>query len=148
MTENMTMREAALTVVETLTNAGFEAFVCGGAVRDTLLGQDVKDWDVCSVASSEEVSALFPNNFDFVGAHFGVSLVKFGKVTVEVAQFRADGEYSDGRRPDSVEFVRTAAEDVLRRDFTVNALLMKADGTVVDHVGGVEDLNNRVLRCV
>ena len=148
MTENMTMREAAFKVVETLSNAGFEAYVCGGAVRDTLLGLDPKDFDVTTSATPEEVASVFPNNHDFVGAHFGVSLVKFDNLFVELATFRADSATSDGRRPDSVEFVRSAKEDVLRRDFTVNALLMKADGTVVDHVGGVEDLNNRVLRCV
>ena len=148
MTNTMTMREAAFEVVNTLVNAGHTAYVVGGAVRDSLMGTTPKDYDVTTSATPDEVAALFPENYDFVGAHFGVSLLKFGSVVVETATFREDGAYSDSRRPDSVTLTTSAKDDVTRRDFTVNALLMNTDGTVVDYVGGVADLNNRVLRCV
>jgi poly(A) polymerase len=134
--------------MKTLNAAGFQAHLVGGCVRDTLLGKDAHDYDVTTNATPAEVNALFPDNSDFVGAHFGVSLVKMDGFNVEVATWRRDGAYSDNRRPDSVEFTNDVTQDVLRRDFTVNALLMDAEGNVVDHVGGLADLNLRLLRCV
>lgn len=143
----MTNKEAAVKVLNTLTNAGHEAYFVGGAVRDTLLGLEPKDWDVCSFASAEQVAELFPET-KMVGAHFGVALVHVDEYDFEVARFRVDGDYGDNRRPDSVTFTRNVVDDVMRRDFTVNALLMDADGKVTDHVGGVEDLKHRLLRTV
>ena len=148
MTNPSTMREAAFGAVDVLTANGHSAFVAGGAVRDLLLGRVPHDFDVTTSATPTEVAALFPQNYDFVGAHFGVSLLKFGTFTVEVATFRTDGSYADNRRPDSVTLVKDVQLDVARRDFTVGALLMDASGTVFDYVGGVADLENRVLRCV
>ena len=148
MTDTATMREAARTVMTALNRAGFSAHFVGGCVRDTLLGLEPHDFDCTTNATPSEVAELFPDNSDFVGAHFGVSLVKVGGCTVEVATWRRDGDYGDGRHPDTVEFTNDVREDVLRRDFTVNALLMDADNNVVDHVNGLTDLNNRVLRCV
>jgi poly(A) polymerase len=147
VTNTNEMRKAALSVMSTLTKAGFVSYMVGGCVRDTLLGKEPKDFDVTTNATPDQVAALF-NNSAFVGAHFGVSLVKFEDADVEVATFRRDGEYSDNRRPDSVELTLDVREDVTRRDFTVNALLMDENGNVVDHVNGLVDLNNRVLRCV
>jgi len=143
-----TAKNTAQHVVEVLTAAGHSAFMVGGCVRDTVLGREPKDWDVCTSANPQQVSDLFPTNFDFVGAHFGVSLLKFDEATVEVATFRQDGDYSDGRRPDTVSFCSDVREDVSRRDFTMNALLMTATGEVVDHVNGLADLQAALVRCV
>ncbi len=148
MTDTSTMREAALKVLTVLNGAGFEAHLVGGGVRDTLLGMQPKDFDCTTNATPSEVAELFPGDSSFVGAHFGVSLVKVDGSTIEVATWRRDGDYSDNRRPDNVEFTNNVKEDVLRRDFTVNALLMDVNGNVVDHVNGLEDLHNRALRCV
>ena len=148
MTNPTTMREAAFGAVNVLTANGHSAFVAGGAVRDLILGREPHDFDVTTSATPAEVAALFPENYDFVGAHFGVSLLKFGTFTVEVATFRTDGSYADNRRPDSVTLVKDVQLDVARRDFTVGALLMDANGDVFDYVGGMKDLENRVLRCV
>jgi poly(A) polymerase len=142
------MRDAALSVMRVLNAAGFDSFLVGGCVRDTLLSKTPKDFDVTTNATPDQVAALFPDNSDFVGASFGVSLVKLDGFNVEVATFRTDGAYSDNRRPDSVAFATNAREDVTRRDFTVNALLMDVNGKVVDYVGGMADMNLRVLRCV
>jgi poly(A) polymerase len=147
MTETVTFRDSALAVMQTLSTAGYKAFMAGGCVRDTLLGLEPKDFDVTTSATPAQVKELF-DNADFVGAHFGVSLVKVNGFAVEVATFRRDGEYSDNRRPDSVELTQDETEDVKRRDFTVNALLMDAEGNVADHVGGLADLNLRLVRCV
>ena len=140
------MNQNAMQILNTLNTAGFEAYFCGGAVRDSLLGNEPKDTDVTTNATSEDILRLFPDS-DFVGASFGVHLVKVNGEQFEVARFRVDSTYSDNRRPDSVKFTNNVAEDVTRRDFTVNALLMDADGKVTDLVGGLVDLENRVLRC-
>jgi hypothetical protein len=128
--------------------AGHEAWFVGGCVRDLLLGDAVQDVDVTTSAHPQQVEALFSRTVA-VGRSFGVVVVVLpdGR-QVEVATFRNDGAYIDGRRPASVTF-GTAVEDVQRRDFTINALLLSpVDGTVVDHVGGLEDLHARILRMV
>jgi poly(A) polymerase len=139
-------------VVAVLRRAGFETYVAGGCVRDLLLGRPVNDIDVASAAHPPQVEATFAAHgwrTVAVGRAFGVVVV----VTpdgrhVEVATFRSDGAYVDGRRPAEVTFT-TAAEDVARRDFTINALLLDpVDGRVIDHVGGVADLGRRLVRAV
>lgn len=134
-------------VLSALTLAGHEAWFVGGCVRDHLLGRESKDVDICTSATPDEIRAVFPDA-EMVGAHFGVSLIKTMEGTVEVATYRLDGAYSDGRHPDEVKFTKDVLEDLQRRDFTVNALLMGIDGEVVDHVGGVSDLRDGILRCV
>jgi len=141
------MNQNALAVMETLENAGYDAFLCGGAVRDLLLGLTPHDWDVTTSAPAEVVDSLFPNT-KMVGENFGVSLVEYNGETFEVARFRRDGDYSDNRRPDFVDFTLSAEEDVARRDFTMNALLMDRNGNVYDFVGGQTDLQNGLLRAV
>ena len=116
------LREDALAVLRRLRDAGHVAYFAGGCVRDLLLGLEPKDWDVATDAPPKRVRGLFSNT-QAVGAAFGVILVKHGRSTVEVATFRTEGAYSDGRRPDSVAFT-TAAEDARRRDFTVNGLFL------------------------
>src|ERR1039458_9889686 len=119
--------DAALGVVGELRAAGYEAYLAGGCVRDLLLGRAAKDYDVATSATPEVVLGLFARTFA-VGAHFGVVLVADGDdegyVTTEVATFRSDGAYSDGRHPDGVRYTRSAEEDVKRRDFTINGLLI------------------------
>lgn len=147
--KQMTMepREAAQRVAATLRRAGWQALFAGGCVRDTLLGRQPKDYDVATDAKPEEVIARFPGAMT-VGAHFGVVVVKMGGVQIEVATFRKDGAYTDGRRPDSVIFT-SAEEDAKRRDFTVNGLFADPEsGEVIDYVGGRGDLDNRLLRAI
>ncbi|MBL9148515.1 MAG: CCA tRNA nucleotidyltransferase [Phycisphaerae bacterium] len=143
----MLPRAAATAVVERLARAGFEAYLAGGCVRDHLLGIEPDDYDVATSASPEDVKRVFPGSRG-VGEAFGVVLVRVGGHTIEVATFRSDGTYADGRRPDSVRF-SSAAEDAERRDFTINGLFQDpVSGKVVDFVGGERDLRERVLRAI
>lgn len=145
-------REAAAWIVRLLRAEGHTAYFAGGCVRDELLGLHPLDYDVATSARPDDIVRIFPKA-SHVGAAFGVMLVRKHGVTVEVATFRADGPYSDKRRPDSITFADEAA-DARRRDFTINALFLDpfkpaSDATrVIDHVGGVADLRARVLRAV
>ena len=155
--------EAALHVVETLRGRGFQAYFAGGCVRDLLLGIAPKDYDVATSAPPEKVLLGFERTFG-VGAHFGVVIVCTAHeatgcdVRTEVATFRDDGVYLDGRRPDQVTYSESAEQDVVRRDFTVNGMLLdpvglSADGSdlqahVLDFVGGQRDLEARVVRAI
>lgn len=144
-------RDAATHIVRALAAHGHIAYFAGGCVRDELLGLVPTDYDVATDAIPTRIAELFPKTAH-VGASFGVMLVKIGRVVVEVATFRADGNYSDNRRPDSVRF-STPEEDAQRRDFTVNALFLDplapdANRAIIDHVGGLPDLASRVLRAV
>ncbi len=138
-------RDDAVAVVRRLRDAGHVAYFAGGCVRDTLLGHPPKDYDVATDAPPQRVRQLFRNT-QAVGAAFGVILVRLGRSTIEVATFRTDGTYTDGRRPDTVTFA-TAEEDAKRRDFTINGLFMDPlDGDrVIDFVGGVEDLGYGII---
>ena len=195
--------DAALQIVAELRRAGYESYLAGGCVRDLLLGREPKDYDVATAATPEVVLRLFPRTFA-VGAHFGVVLVasrngaEFQDVLTEVATFRSDGVYSDGRRPDAVRYTLSAEEDVQRRDFTINGLLLDPEkliqskleelahpshkpgsparelcglgwkyknvarvghpgsdspegdlrSAVIDHVGGVADLDSGIVRAI
>jgi len=144
--------EFALEVVRRLRNAGFEAVWAGGCVRDALLGISPKDYDVATSARPDEVIDLFGIRKTIsVGASFGVIMV-LGKQKaqgqVEVATFRTDGHYSDGRRPDHVEFC-SAEQDALRRDFTINGMFYDPDtNETIDYVGGQQDLEQGVVRAI
>jgi poly(A) polymerase len=139
---------AAAEIVERLKARGYQAYLVGGCVRDLLLGLEPKDFDVATSARPEEVVCLFPNA-RLVGAHFGVALVSTGGEDVEVATFRSDHAYRDGRRPTAVEFEIDPRQDVLRRDFTINGLLMDpASREVLDFVGGRGDLEARLIRAI
>ncbi len=145
---SMTPRELADSICETLRSNGYEALLVGGCVRDILLGREPADYDVATKATPNEVMELFPDSVA-VGAQFGVILIPRDGLKVEVATFRADAEYSDGRHPDAVVFARTPKEDVQRRDFTINGLLMRHDtGEVLDFVGGQEDLRAGIVRAI
>ncbi|GAB5497438.1 MAG: CCA tRNA nucleotidyltransferase [Phycisphaerales bacterium] len=149
-------RKDAVDVVRVLQASGYKALFAGGCVRDELLGLHPKDFDVATDARPKEIAKLFRSTAH-VGAHFGVVIVRTGPSEgVEVATFRKDGSYTDNRRPDSVEFADDVA-DANRRDFTINALFLdplaaedssSIHGHVVDHVGGMRDLDDRLIRAV
>jgi tRNA nucleotidyltransferase/poly(A) polymerase len=137
----------ALAVLKRLRNSGQIAYFAGGCVRDRLLGLNPKDWDIATDAPPPRVRELFSDT-QAVGAAFGVILVRQGQSVVEVATFRSDGPYEDGRRPASVRFA-TAEEDAQRRDFTINGLFYDPlEDRLIDYVGGKEDLQNKILRAI
>jgi poly(A) polymerase len=143
----MTARDAAISIIQRLHKAGYRSLLAGGCVRDRLLGKEPKDYDVATSALPEQVIALFPGALT-VGAHFGVVVVRKGGHQIEVATFRQDGVYHDGRRPESVTF-STPEMDAERRDFTVNGLFEDPlQGEIIDYVGGEADLKTRVLRAI
>ena len=143
----MQARETALEIARRLKAAGHEALLAGGCVRDKLLGREPKDFDIATSARPAEVLALFPKSNE-VGAHFGVVIAKHRGHHIEIATFRTDGCYKDGRRPETVTF-STPEEDAQRRDFTVNGLFERPDtGEIIDHVGGVADLRAKRLRAI
>jgi len=147
MTET-TSESLARSVVAQLRAAGHRAYLVGGCVRDLLLGREPKDFDVATDARPDRVSELFERS-EQVGAHFGVVLVRENTSQVEVATFRSDASYSDGRRPDAVHFETDPRQDAMRRDFTINALLLDPDtNDVLDFTGGREDLRRRVIRAI
>ncbi|WP_263374066.1 CCA tRNA nucleotidyltransferase [Granulicella aggregans] len=151
---------AALSVAGTIRSAGHQAYFAGGCVRDLLLGRIPKDFDVATSATPDEVMALFPKTKS-VGAHFGVVLANAeageDALDIEIATFRNDGIYTDGRRPDAVRFSTDPKEDVVRRDFTINGMLLDPisfdetgdlDASVLDFVGGRADLNAKTVRAI
>jgi poly(A) polymerase len=149
---------AAREIAARLRDAGHQACFAGGCVRDLLLGSSPKDFDVATSATPEQIVGLFAETQQ-VGAHFGVILVLMNGVATEVATFRHDGVYLDGRRPDAVRFTTDAREDVLRRDFTINGMLLDAaliqdtplqvdDSAVLDFVGGRADLAAGLVRTI
>jgi poly(A) polymerase len=141
-------RELATSICSTLQRHGYQAFLVGGCVRDILLHREPSDYDVATDATPQEVQRLFPRGLD-VGAQFGVILVRDDSSKVEVATFRSDVGYSDGRHPDRVVYSQTPEEDVQRRDFTINGLLMRHDtGEVLDFVGGRADLSAKIIRAI
>lgn len=142
------MPEAVRNVLQTLENAGHEAWCVGGCVRDTLLGKTPEDWDVTTNAMPEETMAVFGAEAFPTGLQHGTVTVRAGGRSIEVTTYRVDGAYHDHRRPDSVTFTRSLEEDLARRDFTVNAMAMDLRGQLKDLFGGQEDLKNGLLRCV
>jgi putative nucleotidyltransferase with HDIG domain len=143
-----TARELAFRIIRRLKDAGHQAYLVGGCVRDLLLGREPQDYDVSTGARPDQVVCLFPQA-QLVGAHFGVVLVRTDSAEVEVATFRSDHAYLDGRRPAAVDFETDPRQDVIRRDFTVNGLLMDPEsGEVLDLVGGRADLDARLIRAI
>jgi len=156
------LKDFATSIARTLRQKGFQAYLVGGCVRDLLLGREPADYDVASDATPKQVMAIFPQTYA-VGVQFGVVLVpapesEFSNLSaaasaksraVEVATFRSDIGYSDGRHPDEVRFSKTPQEDVERRDFTINGMLLDpVSGEVLDFVGGRNDLNAGIIRTI
>ncbi len=146
----MAMETQALAgaVIAKLRSAGHKAYLVGGCVRDLLLGRRAKDLDIATDARPDRIMSLFPNS-GRVGVQFGVVLVRDAFAQVEVATFRSDHDYDDGRHPSAVRFESDPHQDVERRDFTINGLLMDPEtGEVLDYVGGRADLERRVVRAI
>jgi len=141
-------RQAATEIVKQLREAGFQAYWVGGCVRDLVMGREPKDFDITTDATPTQVTQLFPQSLT-VGAQFGVVIVPRPEGDFEVATFRSDGRYTDGRHPAEVRYTRTAEEDVQRRDFTINGLLYDpVEKCVLDYVGGEADIRARRLRTI
>jgi poly(A) polymerase len=150
----------SITIISTLRKQGYQAYLVGGCVRDILLGREPADYDVATDATPDEVMRIFPDAYG-VGAQFGVVLVPLPaaavasnvsnpqSTTVEVATFRSDIGYSDGRHPDEVRFTKDPREDVQRRDFTINGMMLDPiSNEVLDFVGGQKDLTVKIIRCI
>lgn len=136
-------------ILNRLTAAGFQAYAVGGCVRDSLLGTVPGDWDICTSALPEETEACFSDlRVVETGLKHGTVTVIFQGVPYEITTFRSDGNYLDHRRPQQVNFVRTLKEDLLRRDFTINAMAVGLDEEIQDPFGGRQDLTDGIIRCV
>ncbi len=155
------MRDFAISIVRTLRERGHAAYLAGGCVRDLLLGREPADYDVATSATPDEVMQIFPETYA-VGAQFGVVLVpdpnppqtatavkSYHAGMIEVATFRSDVSYSDGRHPDAVRYTKSPEEDVQRRDFTINGMMLDPmTNQVLDYVGGQKDLKARLIRAI
>ncbi len=139
--------KTAIEIIDKLKSSGFEAYLVGGAVRDYLLGKNPHDFDVATSAEPLQVKELFNRTVD-TGIQHGTVLVLVNGTGVEVTTFRTDGDYTDNRRPDSVEFVKSLEEDLKRRDFTVNAMAMTENLELIDLFGGNRDLELKLIRAV
>jgi len=143
----MTNKEAAVKVIKRLHDKGFQALLAGGCVRDMLLGRAAKDYDIATDARPEDVQKMFRRTLA-VGAKFGVVIVMLDNCQIEVATFRTESGYADGRHPETVAF-SNAREDAARRDFTINGMFYDPiDDKIYDYVGGREDLQAKVLRTI
>lgn len=145
--ESWKIPEEVSEVLNSLTKNQFPVYLVGGSVRDYLLGRKIKDYDLVTSAKTEELEKIFPNSLE-VGKQFGVVKVPVEGDVIEIATFREDGTYSDGRRPDYIK-EGTMESDVQRRDFTINGLLFDLNNKeVIDKVGGLEDLQKQQIRCI
>ena len=147
--ERLSMRipENAAVILKGLSEAGYEAYVVGGCVRDSLLGREPKDWDITTSARPEQVKAVFAHTID-TGIEHGTVTVMVGKEGYEVTTYRIDGEYEDSRHPKEVRFTSQLLEDLKRRDFTINAMAYNPDKGIVDAFDGIGDLTRKIIRCV
>lgn len=134
-------------ILRVLQDNGYEAYVVGGCVRDSILGRKPQDWDITTSASPQQVKALFPRTID-TGIQHGTVTVMDGKEGFEVTTYRIDGEYEDCRHPKEVIFTASLTEDLKRRDFTMNAMAYSPTQGLVDEFGGIEDMKNGIIRCV
>lgn len=134
-------------IIDTLEKAGFEAYIVGGCVRDYLLGDTPKDWDITTSALPEETKSLFPHTYDTGIAHGTITIVK-DKTNYEVTTYRIDGSYSDFRRPDDVTYTKKIEEDLSRRDFTMNAIAYNEKKGFQDPYNGIEDINAKIIKGV
>ena len=136
-------------ILQTLTGAGFEAYLVGGCVRDLLRGVAPHDWDICTSALPEETEACFAGQRIIeTGLKHGTVTVLEGGEPYEITTYRTEGPYSDSRRPDYVRFVPSLEQDLARRDFTMNAIAMDLDGNLRDPFGGAENIRAGLIRCV
>lgn len=144
---NIQLPEKVKYIIDTLQNAGYEAYAVGGCVRDSILGREPDDWDITTSAKPSAVKALFARTID-TGIQHGTVTVMLGKEGFEVTTYRIDGEYEDSRHPKEVTFTASLHEDLHRRDFTINAMAYNERDGLVDAFGGIEDLQKKRIRCV
>ena len=143
----MEISSFALEIIDKLNKASFEAYLVGGCVRDMLMGKPPKDWDITTSATPEEVKSIFDKTFD-TGIEHGTVTVVIGGGNYEVTTYRIDGDYKDFRHPEEVAFTQTLKEDLLRRDFTMNAIAYHPDEGYVDYFGGKEDIERKIIKGV
>ncbi|MCI5813219.1 MAG: CCA tRNA nucleotidyltransferase [Lactobacillus sp.] len=142
-----TLFEPARPVLQKIETAGYEAYFVGGCVRDTILGDPIHDIDIATSAYPSEIKAIFKRTVD-TGIQHGTVMILDHGTGYETTTFRTESGYQDYRRPDKVTFVRSLKDDLKRRDFTINALAMKEDGTVIDLFNGLSDLQNQIIKAV
>lgn len=136
-------------ILNILENAGFEAYLVGGCVRDTLMNRTFHDTDITTNALPEQIIEVFKNYKTIpTGIKHGTVTVILNSIPYEITTYRIDGKYSDSRRPDSVEFTTSLREDLARRDFTINAIAMNSKGEISDYFNGTDDIRNKIIRCV
>ncbi|MCM1132925.1 MAG: HD domain-containing protein [Ruminococcus flavefaciens] len=136
-------------ILTALESAGFQAYIIGGCVRDMIMGREVHDFDITTNALPQQIIDTFPGEKVIAtGIKHGTVTVLYENEPFEITTFRIDGEYSDSRRPDSVEFTSSLKEDASRRDFTMNAIAVDSNGNVFDYFNGVSDIENHIIRCV
>jgi tRNA nucleotidyltransferase (CCA-adding enzyme) len=147
MNKDLYLPDEVRKIIAKLNAEGYEAFVVGGCVRDSLLNKTPKDWDITTNSLPENTKALFDKTID-TGLKHGTVTAVINNENYEITTYRIDGEYSDNRRPDSVEFTSSLKEDLSRRDFTVNALAYNPSLGIIDYFGGIKDLHDEVIRAV
>lgn len=139
--------EKAKYIIDTITAAGYEAYIVGGCVRDAILGRTPEDWDITTSATPQQVKALFRRTID-TGIQHGTVTVMLEKEGFEVTTYRIDGKYEDSRHPKEVIFTPNLVEDLKRRDFTINAMAYNEEAGLIDIFGGIQDIERRMIRCV
>ncbi|PJE57468.1 MAG: hypothetical protein COU82_01760, partial [Candidatus Portnoybacteria bacterium CG10_big_fil_rev_8_21_14_0_10_38_18] len=151
MVKLMTIPKEVNLIMEKLIKKGHQAYIVGGCVRDLLLGQKPKDWDITTNAKPEEIQRLFKKSF-YENKFGTVTVITNSKdetlETIEITPFRLEGKYSDKRHPDEIKFAKTVEEDLARRDFTVNAVALGSDGKIIDPFNGQDDIKNKIIRVV
>lgn len=141
--------DGANLLIHTLQDNGYSAYVVGGCVRDSILGREPHDWDICTSATPEQMIEVFKDKRVIkTGLQHGTITVVVDKIPYEITTYRIDGDYSDSRRPDSVTFTDDLIEDLKRRDFTINAMAYNDIQGLIDPFGGVEDIEYEKIRCV
>ena len=144
---NINIPQNVKLIINTLEDAGYEAFAVGGCIRDALMGRVPNDWDITTSATPMQVKELFRRTID-TGIKHGTVTIMLGKEGYEVTTYRIDGDYMDGRHPDKVIFTNNLIEDLKRRDFTINAMAYNERVGIVDAFDGINDLENKIIRCV
>lgn len=144
---NINMPEDVSRIIQTLEEAGYEAYAVGGCVRDKVLGREPQDWDITTSARPHEIKRLFKRTID-TGIQHGTVTVMLNHTGYEVTTYRIDGEYEDNRHPNCVEFTDNLRLDLERRDFTINAMAYNDARGLVDEFQGMEDIRSQVIRCV
>lgn len=147
--ERLNLPKSVELILNILSDSGFESYVVGGCVRDSIMGIPPHDWDICTSALPEQIIDVF-SEFKVIptGLKHGTVTVVVDESEFEITTYRIDGEYRDSRRPESVEFVQDLELDLMRRDFTINALAYNHETGIVDYFNGIDDIRNKVIRCV